>query len=156
MRIRSRLLLLTLAILVPAFFGSAIAVAYVFQEQQAVVRDNLRETPRALALVLDKELATREAVLRTLAASPALLQGDLKTFHQFAQSVGEQRDAAIILSDPGGTQLVNTRVPFGAPLPRMYPVGARRQDHPFPHDGVARQPAAIGARCCWAWPLLQL
>jgi len=124
MRIRSRLLLLTLAVLVPAFFGSAIAVAYVFQEQQAVVRDNLRETARALALVLDKELATREAVLRTLAASPALPQGDLKSFHQFAQSVASQRDVAIILSEPGGAQLINTRLPFGAPLPRMLPTAS--------------------------------
>lgn len=121
MRIRSRLLLLTLAILVPAFFGSAIAVAYVFQEQQEVVRDNLKETARALALVLDKELATREAVLRALAASPALPQADLKSFHQHARSVGDQRDVAIILSDAGGAQLVNTRLPFGAPLPHMLP-----------------------------------
>jgi signal transduction histidine kinase len=129
MRIRSRLLLLTLAILVPAFFGSAIAVAYVFQEQQAIVRDNLRETARALALVLDKELATREAVLRTLAASPALAQGDLKAFYQFAKSVGEKSDAAIILSDPGGAQLVNTRLPFGAPLPPMLPMERQMRAH---------------------------
>lgn len=122
MRIRSRLLLLALAILVPAFFGSAVAVWYVFQEQQSLVRDHLRGTARALALALDKELATREAVLRTLAASPALPQGDLKAFHEHAQGVAAQRDVAIILSEAGGVQLVNTRVPFGAPLPRMLPV----------------------------------
>lgn len=122
MRIRSRLLLLVLAVLVPAVVGAAIGIGYIYREEQKLYRQSMRETARALALVLDREMATREAVLRTLAASPALDNQDFESFHRQAQSVANERNAAILLSDHDGRQIVNTRLPYGASLPRMLPM----------------------------------
>jgi signal transduction histidine kinase len=122
MRIRTRLLLLVLAILVPAFLCAALGIAYSFHASQEFHRKTLRETARALSLVLERELARREAVLHTLAASPALDQGDLDTFYRHAAPIAATADVAIFLSTADGTQLLNTRLPYGAPLPRMLPV----------------------------------
>jgi signal transduction histidine kinase/CheY-like chemotaxis protein len=112
MHIRSRLLALVLAILLPAFLSASLGIGYMYIEAQKSHRQSLRDTTRALALVLDKEIARREAILRTLAASPALDQGDLANFYQLARRMAPARDTTIILSDAGGRRLLNTRLPF--------------------------------------------
>ena len=122
MRIRSRLLLLVSAVLVPALIGAAIAVAYIYREEQEFNRQSMRETARALALALDRDLGQREAILRTLASAPTLLSGELERFYALAAAVAKDSDSAIILSDLEGRQLINTRLPFGARLPPMLPM----------------------------------
>jgi signal transduction histidine kinase/CheY-like chemotaxis protein len=112
MRIRSRLLILVLAMLIPAFLAAALAIAYVYTETQQSVRQSMRETTRALALVLDKEIARREATLRSLSASPALDQGELDIFYEFARRMASTSETTVILSDASGRILLNTRLPF--------------------------------------------
>ena len=121
LRIRSRLLLLVCAVLVPALVGAAIAVAYLYQEEQEFNQESMRETARALALALDRDMARRQAMLNTLAISPALRLTELERFYSYAATVAKESDSAIILSDLEGRQLINTRLGFGAPLPRMLP-----------------------------------
>lgn len=133
MRIRSRLLLLVLAVLVPAFVGAAIGIAHLYQEERDFHRQNMRETARALALVLDKEIARRETVLHTLAAAPALDRGDFGGFYRQAHRIASERDVAIILHHASGEQIVNTRLPYGAPLPMMLPV-AKELRSKYPPD----------------------
>ena len=82
----------------------------------------MQETARALALALDRELARRESILRTLAGSVSLAEGNLERFHAHASSVAKELDVAVILSDLEGRQLVNTRIPYGRALPRMLQV----------------------------------
>ncbi|MDB5794190.1 MAG: putative histidine kinase, hybrid [Noviherbaspirillum sp.] len=132
MRIRTRLLILILAIVVPAFIAAAFGISYVYTEAQQTYRQNMRETTRALALVVDKEISERKAILGTLAASPALDGGDLETFYKQAKRIAPGPDTTIILSEPSGKLLLNTRLPFHAASP---PVVAaiqelRRQKHP--------------------------
>ena len=119
MRIRSRLLLLVSAVLLPAVAVSAIGLAYLYKEERKFNRTTITETVRAMALALDREMARREAVLRALAGSPSLALGDLGRFHDFASKVAAEHDSAVILSDLDGRQLVNTRIPFGTRLPPM-------------------------------------
>ncbi len=119
MRLRFRLLLLVLAVLVPAFAVSAIGMAYVHHEQQKFNRAFLRETTRAMALALDRELGERERILLTLSSSPELASGDLRSFHAHVQAVGRALQASIILSDLKGRQILNSRLPYGEPLPHL-------------------------------------
>lgn len=107
--------------LLPALVGAAITLAFVFQEEQSFRRQSLQETVRALALALDRDMARRAAMLETLAASPSLQHGQMDRFYRFASTVARQSDAAIILSDLQGRQLLNTRLPLGKPLPPMLP-----------------------------------
>lgn len=122
MRIRSRLLLLVASVLLPALLGSAVAVAYLYKEEREFQHQAMRETARALALALDREMGRREAILRTLAASPALAEGNLPRFHAFASAVARESNDAIILSDLQGRQILNTRLPVEAALPPMQPM----------------------------------
>ena len=117
MRIRTRLLILVLAILVPSFIAAALAVSYVYREEQKSQMQGVSEATRAFALMVDNELQARTTILQTLAGSPSLYSGDLRTFYDFARSMAPNWDTVIVLADLEGRQLLNTRRPFGAALP---------------------------------------
>ncbi len=111
MRIRSRLLMLVLAVLIPAFLTAGLGIAYVFHSAQEDHRNTMREISRAMALVLDKELGRRLAVLNTLAQSKTLDEGDLTSFYAQAQRVAPTPDTAILLHNTDGHILFDTRSP---------------------------------------------
>ncbi|MGB9110224.1 MAG: ATP-binding protein [Telluria sp.] len=117
MRIRTRLLILILAILVPTFSAATLAVGYVYLEERRAQENSVKEAVRAFALLVDNELETREGMLRALASSPALARGDLPEFYRHARLLAPTPDTTIILYDLDGRQLANTRVPLGSKLP---------------------------------------
>jgi signal transduction histidine kinase/CheY-like chemotaxis protein len=117
MRIRTRLLFLILAILVPAFSAATLAVGYVYLEERRAQENSVKEAVRAFALLVDNELEIREGVLHALAASPSLARGDLPEFYRHAKLLAPTPETTIILYQPDGRQLLNTRVPLGSPLP---------------------------------------
>lgn len=119
MRFRNQLYILVLAVLIPAFFASILAVWYVYEEEQAAQEKGMVEAARAFSLLVHTELQSREGILRTLAGSPALLKGDLETFYSFAKKMAPTPETAVILVDKTGQQLLNTRAPFGAELPKQ-------------------------------------
>ncbi|MDB5935267.1 MAG: hypothetical protein JWQ01_2611 [Massilia sp.] len=118
MYFRKRLLILVLSILIPAFASAVLAVWYVYDQEHDNEERSVGEAARALALLVDKELQSREATLLALAHSPALARGDLAEFYAHAKSVVPTPGAAVILQEPSGRQLLNTRVPLGSPLPQ--------------------------------------
>ena len=121
MRFRSRLLILVVAILLPAFIGAAIAVAYVYVEQQKDQERSVAETGHAFALLIDNEMRHQEGILRTLAASPALHAGDMAEFYAHARRAAEGVGAVAILYDLAGKTVLNTRRPPGAEVPGRDP-----------------------------------
>ena len=116
MRIRTRLLILILAIVLPAFVAAALAVGYVYVEERRAQENSVTEAVRAFALLVDNELETNEGVLHALASSPALARGDLDTFHTHARELAPTPDTAIVLYTPDGQQVLNTRVAPGTAL----------------------------------------
>ncbi len=116
MRFRNRLLILVVAILVPSFIGAALAVAYVYVEQQKDQERSIAETGRAFALLIDNEMRHQEGILRTLAASPALAAGDFGEFYQHARRAAGAVDAVAVLYDLDGKPILNTRRPLGVAL----------------------------------------
>jgi signal transduction histidine kinase len=127
MRIRTRLLILVLAVLVPAFIATALAIAYVYDEESAAFEQSMRETARALALLLDNELAKQEGIVRALAASPMLDNLDYTAFYAHAQAAIAGTDSNITLSNSAGMQFLNTRLPFGELNARQGPFAALRK-----------------------------
>src|SRR5687767_13369191 len=97
--VRTRLVGLSLAVLIPSVLIAFAGSYYIYREQEAGYQQSVRETVHALALVVDKELARREEVLRALAASPALDRGDLKTFYETARRLAPRWDSVIVLAD---------------------------------------------------------
>ncbi|HEY4316190.1 MAG TPA: cache domain-containing protein [Herbaspirillum sp.] len=129
MRTRTWLLYLVLAVLIPAFVVAALGIFYLYGEEQLAFKKSVQETARALATLLDKEITNREALLRALAASPAIDSGDLPAFERHARAVfPPESENSIFLSDLEGQQLMNTSTPHGAAnLPRSDTLMALRE-----------------------------
>jgi signal transduction histidine kinase len=115
--IRTRLLALALAIVLPGLLGALWGIYVLYQQQTQAATKNLSEIAGAVAAVVERELARRETTLQTLALSPALERGDLPGFYEFAKAAAPSDDRTVVLTDLTGQQLLNTRVPLGQPLP---------------------------------------
>ena len=113
--------------MVPTLLAAVGAILYVYKEEQVRFQEGLGEATRALSLLVDRELSRREAVARTLAASPTLTERDLSGFYDYAREVTPTQDSVVVLHDLNGAQLVNTRVPFGTALPTVSSLSAERE-----------------------------
>ena len=120
MKIRTHLLILVLAAVLPLLAFSAVMGAIFWRQQRAAYNEGYLERVRALAIALDRELEGHARALQVLAQSTALQGGDLRTFYARAQRVRAEQSVwdAVILTDTTGTQVINTRRPFGTRLPR--------------------------------------
>jgi signal transduction histidine kinase/ActR/RegA family two-component response regulator len=118
--VRSRLLLLVLACIVPMAVAAFGTIYYVYSEKQDQFETSLAEATRALSMVIDQEIGRRESIARTLAQSPSLTRGELAGFYEFARDLAPTPETVVVLADVDGQVLLNTRRPFGAsPLPRL-------------------------------------
>jgi diguanylate cyclase (GGDEF)-like protein len=120
--IRSRLALLVAACIVPALLMAVTLISYNYLQARQQLEQNAVMTARAMALVLDKEIAIAEATLATLATSANLARDDFAAFDRQAREVlPGQKVNNIVLSDINGKQYVNTLRPFGEALPQNNP-----------------------------------
>jgi hypothetical protein len=84
--LRLRLILLALAVFLPGLVAALWVISRTYDSERAGHERGLRETARALSLVVDKELGKRETVARLLAdspyldAAPDLSDADLRRF----------------------------------------------------------------------------
>ncbi len=94
-----------------------------------------REQSRAEALAaatrtadaLDRELGSLAIALQVLSTSIALRNDDLAAFDEQARVVASTIGQNVVLTDPDGQQLVNTRRPFGSALPVAASTEANRR-----------------------------
>lgn len=124
MKIRAYLALMVAAILIPVILFSTISLNMLLKAEREAALKGVRETARMSLVSIDRELTNTQSAVRMLAISPHLARGDLAGFYEqarFADKVGATWTA---LLDERGQQLINTAVPFGAPLPG--PDAARR------------------------------
>ena len=98
--------------------GALWGLNVLYQQQKEGASRNLVEIARGVAAVVEKEFATSEITLKTLALAPSLASGDLATFYDFAKAAAPSADRTVVLIDLGGQQRINTRLPFGSSLPR--------------------------------------
>ena len=115
--VRGVLLALVAASVIPTVTAAVVFMAYIYNEERAGLRQGLRETTRALSLVVDREIGRREAIARTLSESPTLTTGDLAGFYDYAKAIAPSWDSVVILHAMDGRQLLNTRMPLNATLP---------------------------------------
>jgi signal transduction histidine kinase len=112
MSVTARLIILVVAVLVPAFAAAVWGINQAYHAQKQAAEQTLRQLAHALASVVDEELAHRAGILEALARSPALHRGDLPGFYNFARSIVPNADRTIVLSDLEGRQILNTRLPL--------------------------------------------
>ncbi|MFY3385991.1 ATP-binding protein [Paracidovorax sp. MALMAid1276] len=121
MRFKTQLFALVLSVLLPAFVAAMLAIWYVYEEEKMVQEAGLKEAARALSLLVDNELQSRQRILRTIANDPSLATGNIAKFYEFAKKNAASPETTIVLMAPDGRQLLNTRVPLGTPLPTERP-----------------------------------
>ncbi|MES2184070.1 MAG: ATP-binding protein [Pseudomonadota bacterium] len=124
MSIRVRLILMVLCVAVPCAAAMAWAVEATYRRERSSITQSLRETTRALALAVGRELSAAEAVGRTLAASPDLEDLNLPEFYAQAKKATEPDGGWAVLLD-GQRMLVNTSQQLGAVLPTRPPEAER-------------------------------
>jgi signal transduction histidine kinase len=118
MKLRSHLILLVLVSVTPLTAFAAFLVWQDLAAEEAARKAGTRDTIRALSLAVDRELRASFSVLETLAASPALAEGNLQKFHQLCTGALLARKGVwIVLFDSTGQQIVNSSRAFGSPLP---------------------------------------
>ena len=117
MSIRLRILLLVLCVALTSLAAAGWAVLSTYAREKQAMEQALRETARALSLVVDRELGRREAVAWTLATSPSLRAGDWLAFHAQAVEATAAIGGWVVLFGPDG-MLANTSQPADAALPK--------------------------------------
>jgi len=118
--IRVVLLGLVVGVLAPLLLLITGYGLWIIHLQRAEVDQGLRATVRALAFDVDQDVEGVRSALRTLALSSLLdTPDDLSAFHEQATRAAEPFDGWIVLGDRDMRQIVNTRLPYGSPLPAL-------------------------------------
>ncbi len=119
MRIRTYLVLLVLAALVPLLAFSVLMVVHNARDEHEAVARGFVETTKALSLSFERQVEATIETLQTLATSEALDAGDLDAFYRQCLRVGAaHRDwMTVVLVELAGRQIFNLLEPLGTPLP---------------------------------------
>jgi signal transduction histidine kinase/CheY-like chemotaxis protein len=116
MKLSTRLALLAAVALIPMVIFSGIALEKLLDSHRDEAIRGMRETARATSLIIDRELKSAHSALRVLATSPYLLEKNWQKFYDQAKVANVPGGAWIVLYREDGSQVINTRVPFGGPL----------------------------------------
>jgi signal transduction histidine kinase/CheY-like chemotaxis protein len=98
-----------------AGFGMLARSTYLHETQAAT--QHIRDLALSISQAIDSELDKRAAIASTLGASRSLREGDFQRFYEHALRVTEGTDNTVLVVD-ATRQILNTRKPFGEPLPK--------------------------------------
>jgi PAS domain S-box-containing protein len=118
--LRDQLGLLLAAVLLPLVVAAGGLLAHQWRQERRVALARLEEYARTVQRAVDRELALDQAVLRGLASSRDIDVGDWGAFYEAAKQAAAVRPGSwFVLYRRTGENIVNTSVPFGAPLPNF-------------------------------------
>ena len=117
MKTRTYLFLMAAAILIPVVLAFWIGVSMLLDwERESRIR-RVQETARATALVVDREIAVAEVLLRTIANSASLAEQDYPRVYRLARRLnGENAMTWTTLVDEHTRPIFNTLFPLGTAL----------------------------------------
>jgi signal transduction histidine kinase len=118
MRARSYLILMALAILVPAAVIMAAGLSMLLQWERESRMRVVQETGRNTALAIDRDIAAAEALLRGVVNAEALRDADFARLHREVSAMNAATPWSwTVLIDYDGHPYFNTLVPLGTRLP---------------------------------------
>ena len=154
--IRSRLLLLVLSVLLPGMLGVAWLIASTYEAERDAHERTLRDTTRALSMLVDGELSRRAAIAHVLAQSPALdgpgpLNEERRlAFEHLARRAMQGLDGWVELRAPGKL-LLSTRPGETAGAEPSGPEALSATPVMLPLQPVARTVAGVPPEPHAAW-----
>jgi signal transduction histidine kinase len=116
--VRTHVVGLILVIVAPMLAFSAFLVLRSASHEEDFMAATVRERARAAAAAIDHELGSLRTRLFMLAASYSLQTDDLPAFRAQAVAAVKQDGLNLVLVDPYGQEIVNTRAPANGELPR--------------------------------------
>ena len=121
MTLRSYLVGLTLATLLPVALFAGTVGYFLVQEQRETFRTGAEARTLAVLTAVDTELEASISTLNALATLAALDKDDLATFRDRARRIlaTQPQWVNVNLARPDGQQVMNLQVPAGAPLPNI-------------------------------------
>jgi PAS domain S-box-containing protein len=114
--LKTWLVVLVIVAVVPLLLFAAATVVQISQDAQRARDQGQADTAQALALAVDGEVRSWKAAATALAGSRALRNGRLAEFYEEAREVAAPHAGWIVLTVASGQQLLNTLLPYGAPL----------------------------------------
>jgi hypothetical protein len=130
--IRQLLAWMVLATVVPLIVVLILTVVNIAKASRKAHVDALLYTTQTVVGALDAHLKQYVAIAEILAKSPALLNDDLSVFRAEAErAFPNAAEAALVVSDLNGQQLLNLLLPAGAPLPRRSETSLATQARAF-------------------------
>ena len=116
--IRSRLIAIVLATVIPAIMALGLLGYILYDNQKKQLEIDMLQTTRAMVAAVDRNFDIGLNVAQALADSRSLQDGDFVRFHAVASAALTDRFPGFnfVLSDESGQQLMNTVRPFGEPL----------------------------------------
>jgi hypothetical protein len=122
--IRQCLMAFGAALVLPGLvFAAVLLWRYAASERSRYEEEALGSAQRIMAAV-DRELVGIQSAAQALATSSSLLDRNFEVFQRQAQmtlqswSPQKPDDYAVVVRDATGQQMVNTRLPWGSPLPK--------------------------------------
>ena len=118
--VRQFLVCLLLVALLPGVLGALGLLRWQYHQSRTQLDRDSMQSARALAQAVDSSILRAEAVAQTLALAESLRADDLPAFHRLARATIDRTGLkfSVIVLTTDGRQLLNTFVPYGAPLPR--------------------------------------
>jgi len=117
--IRALLAIFALAIVGPTLLLTALLAWRFAEQEQNRAEAGLRELAHSVMATLDRDIIGVENALQSLSTSRLLKRGDLATFYREASEAKAFSGTDIVVRDAAGQQLLDTRAPFGTPLPKV-------------------------------------
>jgi PAS domain S-box-containing protein len=109
---------LVLGLTIPSLLFSAVMTYQWARSENARLQSLALQINDNVAARVQSFIEAEIGLLEALATSPHLDGGDFHRFHDQARAAIAAGGGVVVLSDPSGQQVANTRVPWGMPLPQ--------------------------------------
>jgi two-component sensor histidine kinase len=116
--LRAYLFIFAFALVLPLFALIGLALHSLVSTEIAKARDQLLRNAQDISQNVDREIFGHLTTLQALATSLTLERGQYQEFHKRAQAALDNRNVSVLLLEPSLQQILNTRVPYGTPLPK--------------------------------------
>ena len=116
--LRTYLVLLVVSVLVPILVFAGVVFARYYDSELSRIEVGMLDDARRLALTIDQDHRGLMATLQTFAISRLIPSEDYREAYRRASKIRDITGANILVRDANtGSQVLNTRVSFGTPLP---------------------------------------
>ena len=126
---RGYLILLVLSAFLPVVVFAGLVFSRYYTSELHRIEQDLLADARKLALIVDRDLAGLQSTLQAFSIDRVISLKDYAALYQQALKIRDFTGVNILLRDVSGQQLMNTRVPWGAPLPQSLVEGDEEVIH---------------------------